>query len=153
MRTHAGPPPLSLRLSASSEGARRIRVEFLSPTQLKYEDRIAGRPEFPILFWRIRDRISTLSRLYGAGPLDIDYQGMGRRAASVSMTRCDLRWHGIERRSSRTAQKHPIGGFTGCAEYEGDFREFLPWLRAAKWAGVGRQSVWAKSEIETEALA
>ena len=42
---------------------------------------------------------------------------------------------------------HPIGGFTGTAEYVGDLAEFLPWLRAARWVGVGRQTVWGKGDV------
>ncbi|MCU1257176.1 MAG: hypothetical protein JWO80_61, partial [Bryobacterales bacterium] len=43
-----------------------------------------------------------------------------------------------------------IGGFLGTAEYEGELAEFLPYLQAAKWTGVGRQSVWGKGEISVE---
>jgi hypothetical protein len=114
---------------------------------LKSGDRLAARPEFSILFARLRDRISTLSAIYGHGPLEIDFRAMGARAARVALSRCDLTWHSTERRSSRTGQNHPIGGFTGEAEYEGDLAEFLPYLRAGQWTGVGRQTVWGKGEL------
>jgi hypothetical protein len=143
----AGLEPVSLDLARPAESLTRIRVDFLSPTELKHEHRIASRPEFPILFGRIRDRISTLRRLYGPGPLEIDYLGTNARAASVRMTSCQLRRQETERRSTRTGQAHSIGGFVGTAEYEGELAEFLPYLQAAKWTGVGRQSVWGKGEI------
>ncbi len=41
----------------------------------------------------------------------------------------------------------PLGGFTGSVEYEGKLAEFLPWLRAARWVGVGRQTVWGKGDV------
>jgi hypothetical protein len=53
----------------------------------------------------------------------------------------------VERRSSRTVQVHPLGGFVGGAEYEGELTEFLPWLQAACWTGVGRQTVWGKGAL------
>ena len=147
----AGPviEPVSLDLTPSPVSVRRIRVHFLTPTELKHEDGIAERPEFPILFGRIRDRIATLSRLYGDGALDIDFQGSNARAAVVQMTACRLQRREGERRSSKTGQVHSIGGFVGEAEYEGDLGEFLPFLDAARWTGVGRQSVWGKGEINT----
>lgn len=130
------------------EAAARVRVEFVTPTELKgREPEAASRPEFAVLFARLRDRISTLRALYGPGPLDIDFRGMGERAARVRLSRCDLKWHQTERRSSRTGQTHPIGGFTGAAEYDGELGEFLPYLRAGQWTGVGRQTVWGKGEI------
>jgi CRISPR/Cas system endoribonuclease Cas6 (RAMP superfamily) len=48
---------------------------------------------------------------------------------------------------------HSLGGFTGEAEYEGELAEFLPWLRAARWVGVGRQTVWGKGEVRVESSA
>ena len=140
-------PPLVLDLAAS-EPTTRVRVQFLTPTELKSGQQLAARPEFPILAARIRDRISTLRELYGEGPLDIDFRAFGERAALVRMTRCDIRHTEVERRSSRTGQVHPIGGFVGEAEYEGDLTEFMPYLRAARWTGVGRQTVWGKGEID-----
>jgi hypothetical protein len=56
------------------------------------------------------------------------------------------------RRSSRTGQTHSLGGFVGTAEYEGDLAEFLPYLEAGRWVGVGRQAVWGKGEIAVTRL-
>lgn len=96
---------------------------------------------------RIRDRVSKLRELYGDGPLAIDFRAFGERAALVRMMRCEMTRVEVERRSSRTGQAHSIGGFTGEAEYEGELSEFVPYLRAAKWTGVGRQTVWGKGEV------
>jgi hypothetical protein len=139
--------PASLSLDPPPSAPDKIRVEFLSPTELKHDRRVANRPEFAILVGRIRDRISTLRSLYGQGPLDIDFQGVGLRAAAVRMTHWEGRRIDTERRSSRTGQSHSIGGFVGVAEYEGDLAEFIPYLEAGRWTGVGRQSVWGKGEI------
>jgi hypothetical protein len=140
--------PNIVDLSEKLESVARLRVRFVTPTELKTEHQVADRPEFGILFGRLRDRISTLRALYGAGPLEIDFRAMGERAAAVRMTRCELRMHEVERLSSRTGQRHPLGGLVGEAEYEGELGEFLPYLRAGKWVGVGRQTVWGKGETE-----
>jgi hypothetical protein len=68
------------------------------------------------------------------------------------MTSCTLQRIEAERRSGSTGQTHSLGGFIGEAEYEGDLRDFLPYLKAAKWTGVGRQTVWGKGEIEVTKL-
>jgi len=143
-------PPLELNLAQSEEAVGRVRVRFITPTELKSGHQIAPRPEFGILAARVRDRISTLRELYGGGALYIDFRAFGERAAAVRMTRCDIRGLDVIRRSSRTGQVHPIGGFVGEAEYEGDLGEFVPYLEAAKWTGVGRQTVWGKGEITVE---
>jgi hypothetical protein len=135
-----------------AETKDRVVVRFLTPTELKSGGGVAERPEFPILFGRLRDRIGTLRALYGAGPLDIDFRGMGQRAAAIRLERCNLAWERVERKSGRTGQVHSIGGFTGEAEYAGPLAEFLPWLRAARWVGVGRQTVWGKGDVRVVAV-
>jgi hypothetical protein len=139
--------PIVVALDAESGSTGHVTMRFRTPTELKSAGGLADRPEFPILFGRLRDRVSTLRALYGAGPLDIDFKGLGERAAAVRIARCDLVWEQVKRKSGRTGQVHPIGGFTGEAEYEGKMAEFLPWLRAARWVGVGRQTVWGKGDV------
>ena len=144
--------PNVVDLSGTPERVGRVRVRFVTPTELKAGHQVADRPEFGILFGRLRDRISTLRALYGAGPLEIDFRAMGERAAAVRMTRCELQRTEVERLSSRTGQRHPLGGFVGEAEYEGRLGEFLPYLRLGKWVGVGRQTVWGKGEMEVASI-
>ncbi len=146
-------PPIRLALSADAEPVGKVRVRFLTPTELKHGQLLATRPEFAVLFGRIRDRLSTLRALYGPGALEIDFKGMGERAALVKMTRCDLQFSEAERRSARSGERHPLGGFVGNTEYEGALGEFMPYLRAAKWVGIGRQTVWGKGVIEVQARA
>jgi hypothetical protein len=141
------PLPLVLSLEPPDRPVSRVTVAFRTPTELKSGDHLAPRPEFSILAARIRDRLSALGEWYGAGPLSIDFRGFGERARSVALTRCELSATRTRRRSSRTGQIHPLGGFTGEADYEGDLTGFLPYLGAAAWTGVGRQTVWGKGEI------
>jgi CRISPR-associated endoribonuclease Cas6 len=131
---------------AGAPVAERVRVTFVSPTELKNQQR----PEFGPLFARVRDRISTLRALYGAGPLEIDFKAMGERAAAIRMTYCETYPVAAERTSRGTGQRHPLSGFVGFAEYEGDLTEFIPYLEIASYTGVGRHTVWGKGEITIE---
>lgn len=130
--------PLDQRVEAS-----RVRLTFVTPTELKGADR----PDFAVLFARLRDRISTLRARYQDGPLEIDFRAMGERACAIRMTRCEIDHVQAERVSRSTGQRHPLGGFTGVAEYEGALGEFLPYLEIGRYTGVGRQTVWGKGEI------
>jgi len=44
--------------------------------------------------------------------------------------------------------RHPRVGLIGTVTYTGPLAEFLPWLRAGYWTGVGRQTVWGKGVID-----
>ena len=139
--------PLSVSLDPPGNRVDRVTVRFETPTELKADGHSIAQPEFAILAARIRDRISILRALYDEGPLKLDFREFGERAALVRMTRCDIRHMNTSRRSSQTGQIHPLGGFVGEAEYEGDLTEFVPYLHAAGWTGVGRQTAWGKGVL------
>lgn len=145
-------PPVELSLSPPPAPVHRVRVSFLTPTELKGAGEVVLRPEFGVLFARIRDRVSTLRALYGPGPLEVDFRAMGERAAGVRLTRSALRWTETTRRSGKSGRHHPFGGFTGEVTYEGELGEFVPYLLAARWTGVGRHTVWGKGALEILAL-
>ncbi|MDQ2842692.1 MAG: CRISPR system precrRNA processing endoribonuclease RAMP protein Cas6 [Acidobacteriota bacterium] len=145
-------PPLTLSLLPPDEPWERIRVRFVTPTELKAGQRITSRPDFAVLAARVRDRLSTLRSLYAAGPLQLDFGAFTERAKRVSMTRCEIEQVEVRRKSSRTGQVHSIGGFVGTADYEGELEEFVPYLKAAYWTGVGRQTVWGKGQLAVERL-
>jgi hypothetical protein len=144
--------PLLFSLDPYPGDVQEVRVEFVTPTELKSEGAIAARPDFPVLFARVRDRIRTLAELYSdLVALDIQLQEFHARSTDVRMTRCEVRRVEVQRRSSRTGRVHSIGGFVGFAEYEGDLAEFLPYLQLARWTGVGRHCAWGKGELRTQA--
>jgi hypothetical protein len=134
-------------LDPEGEAVRSVTMRFLTPTELKAQGQVLEEPEFRHLFARVRDRIAMLSALYGRSPLAFDFRELGERAAGVALERSNLTWEYAARKSKSTGQIHPLGGFTGTAEYRGQLAPFLPWLRAAQWSGVGRQTVWGKGEV------
>ena len=124
-----------------------VTLRFLTPTELKAQGHVVDQPEFRHVFARLRDRIATLSAFYGRGPLALDFRALGARASAVGLERSNLTWEYASRKSTRTGRTHPLGGFTGTVEYRGPLAEFLPWLCAAQWVGVGRQTVWGKGDM------
>jgi hypothetical protein len=137
---------LQLSLAPGAESVSRVRVNFLTPTELKGAGNAAA-PDFAVLLARVRDRISTLRALYGEGPLQIEFREFGARARAVRTVHFGLKQIEMARRSSRTGQRHSIGGFVGFAEYEGELAEFLPYLEAAQLTGVGRHCTWGNGQI------
>jgi hypothetical protein len=140
---------LSLPLDPLEDaGPQSLTLRFITPTELKSDGKILREAPFGIVFARARDRVATLSALYGSGPIEIDFRGMAERAALVGVASSTLRWESHKRRSSRTQQVHPLSGFIGEVRYQGNMAEFIPFLRAASWAGIGRQTVWGKGAVE-----
>jgi hypothetical protein len=127
-------------------------VQFLTPTELKSGGAVVREPRFDVLAARVRDRVSALCSLYQQALPELDYRGMGQRAAAVKLTSARVEEVEFERRSGRTGQRHGLGGFVGEAEYEGQLAEFVPWLEAAEWAGVGRLTVWGNGRLKISSI-
>ena len=128
--------------------AREVTVEFLSPTELKGEEFSARSPGFGPLFGRALERISTLARLYNGETLAVDFRGLNALSKEVAVAEVLMRPVHRERVQAQTGNRHPLGGLVGRVRYTGeDLGPFLPWLEAAVWTGVGRQTVWGKGEI------
>jgi hypothetical protein len=128
----------TLEFSFHPVPARRVTVEFVTPTELKGGETSA----FALLIARLRDRISNLQ-----GPLDIDYRALAHLARAVRITHSDLRQVKAERTSSRTGQTHALSGFIGETTYEGELAPFMPYLTIGQYTGVGRQTVWGKGQM------
>jgi len=147
----ATPPGwLRLPLDPGREPASFVAVRFLSPTELKHGGRVVEFHDFKIFLSRILGRLSLLQSRYGRSPLRLDFKAMLERAACVRL--CSLAVQPLygQRHSSRTGQTHPLGGLLGVAEFEGDVTEFVPYLKAACWTGVGRHASWGHGAIALE---
>ncbi|HUS05725.1 MAG TPA: CRISPR system precrRNA processing endoribonuclease RAMP protein Cas6 [Bryobacteraceae bacterium] len=136
---------IQLPLQASDCSCHRLTMQFLTPTELKPSE---VPPPFHVLFTRIRDRVSALHTLYANEQLDVDFRQLGLLSRAIQTADFSIEHCRRARTSSLTGQTHPIGGFIGWVAYQGNLGPFLPWLRAAEWAGVGRQTTWGKGEIQ-----
>ncbi len=119
-----------------------LTIRFLTPTFLRADGEVIHRPEFHHVFKRLRDRINALSTFFGDGSLDVDFPELGRQAQKVRTISCDVKWLERFRTSSKTRQRHELSGFVGDATFEGELKEFLPWLVLGELAHVGRHTAW-----------
>ena len=139
---------IALTLAAPEPATGILRIQFLTPTEFKEAASVAVRPEFGPLFRRLANRIGNLCALYQGDRPAGDLEALSRAADQIRIVGGSVSWAEVERRSSKTGQRHSLGGFIGAVDYQGDYGPFLPWLRAARWTGVGRQTVWGKGSIE-----
>ncbi len=130
----------------------RVKICFQSPTELKQGGQLMLEPEFAPLFRRVQERIKTLQGLYACGESPPHSATLIERAEQVRRTATAIEHVTLSRRSSRTKEEHPLGGFVGSVTYEGKMAGFVPYLRVAEWTGVGRQTTWGKGEITVETL-
>ncbi len=144
----------SIRWPLAPLPAQHLRIEFLTPTELKQAGQILHGPHFPALAARARDRVLSILALYQNQPAtSVDFPALAALAEQVRLTASQIQFvPGETRRSARNQNTHRLGGFIGWAEYTGPLDELVPYLIAAQWTGVGRQTVWGKGELKVTVL-
>jgi hypothetical protein len=145
-------PPIRSESLPPLPDCSKVTVRFLTPTHLVFDERTVTSDEFEFhhLVKRLRDRVNALATFYCGGPLQLDFAGIGQRAEAVGTIRRNLRWEERVRRSSRTGQRHEIGGLVGECEFEGDLNEFLPLLQLGQYLHVGKHAAWGNGWLQVE---
>lgn len=137
--------------------ASRARLRFLTPVDLRGEgDAGAGSadaPAFGVLLRRARNRATALATFFGEAPIDHDPRALAELADSVTLVRSEVGRTELMRRSSRTGQRHPVGGVVGSAVYEGEgIGALMPWLRLAELIGVGKHATFGNGRVAVDVL-
>ena len=141
-------------LRPGDSAARKVEIAFRTPTLLRSADAsVTDAPSFATLICRCRDRISALATLFGDQPLTFDARQLAQTASAVRLFHAELRSTAVSRRSSRTGDRHLVGGLLGTVVYEGPIGPFMPWLRVAERVGIGRHATFGNGRVAVRVLA
>lgn len=149
-------PHLTAQDLIHKEIGSRIRLSFVTPTQLK-ADRILQRGlDFPVLIRGLLRRYSALAAFHADGPPDINYADYIAAAENIQTTSHNLTWRTWQRYSNRKNSRMSVSGFTGGVVFEGDMTQFHPLLalgvpmHVGKWTsfGMGQYAIEGRSVKE-----
>jgi len=130
------------------ESTDELRLVFLTPTRLKFDERLSPNPEFHILLRNLLRRISLLSYFHCGEKLNIDFKGLIERAKDIQIKRNNLSWFDWERYSNRQEIRMKMGGLVGSITFEGDFEEFIPFLVLGEYIHVGKGTSFGLGKYE-----
>lgn len=140
---------LSLQLTKdplNSAEVTTLKLQFLTPTEIKAAGRIETKPGFRNIFNRVMDRIAALARVYQEERIELDFVRLGEQALYIKEEFSE--WNEVEvfRRSTKTGQRHGLGGAVGQIVLSGQLTELLPILIAGQFCGVGRHTAWGNGQ-------
>jgi len=123
-----------------------IEIDFLTPTRLIEDGKLAQAPAFDALFARLLKRLDDLARQHcgGSGRPRAEIESLQRMAEQVRLIETETRWVEVWSGSSRTGKRTPLSGLVGRAVYAAPreaWRLLLPWLLWGQLAQVGKDTV------------
>jgi len=91
-----------------------IRISFITPTRIKYQNRLTKDLEFHVLFRNLFRRISLLSYFHcGHRRDDRGFKDLIEQAGHIKIVKRVLYWHDWERYSNRQKTRMKTGGLMG----------------------------------------
>lgn len=116
-----------------------VTLHFLTPTRIKQRGDLIAEMDFETFMRNLLRRLSWLSELYCGQKWDLDYAALLEQARNgVHTKNAELRWYDWERYSSRQNKKLKMGGFVGNITYEGEMRDFLPFVKMGEYLHIGQ---------------
>ena len=131
-------PHLTAQDLMHKEIGPRIRLSFITPTQLKADRKLQRGLDFPVLVRGLLRRYSALATFHADGPPDLDYANYIAAAENIQTTTHNLTWGTWERYSNRKNTRMSVSGFTGDVVFEGDMTQFHPLLALGVPMHVGK---------------
>ncbi|MBW2739553.1 MAG: CRISPR system precrRNA processing endoribonuclease RAMP protein Cas6, partial [Deltaproteobacteria bacterium] len=118
-----------------------ISISFITPTRIKYKNSLTKDLEFHVFFRSLLRRISLLSYFHCNHRIDDSgFKDLIQRAKDIKTLKRSLYWHDWERYSNRQETRMKMGGFMGEITYEGEFKEFWPYIKLGEYMHVGKGS-------------
>lgn len=136
---HDGLPNRTLAIPPPDAAPRRATITLETPAWIEQNGRLLTTPDFRTLFRNVNRRITSLCALYGELPADHEdrYRRLDALCDEVSID-ASLRTVRWERHSLERDERHPMKGLLGTLALEGNLGTFVPTLRLAEIAHVGK---------------
>lgn len=121
----------------------RLRVEFLTPTMIKYRGKVSPEaPPFAALVQGLLIRVPMLAAVHCGEIWREDFRALVEKAKEVKTVRDHTTWASFRRYSSFKKKTDALEGVVGEAVYAGDIGRFLQLLCVGQLAHVGKRAVF-----------
>ncbi len=150
----ANPEPLEIPGTNGKEKAESVKIEFITPTRLKFNNEYSMEFNFRMLLFKLIRRVLELAYFYAPdSQINWEFHHLLVKASKVDIIRSHLHWIDIDRYSNRQKTALKLGGFVGKITLQGNLIPFLPILRASEILNVGKGTTFGLGKIKVKVLA
>lgn len=132
---------IATQLRPQLERDKYLRLRFLSPTRLIYDQTLVKTADFSVFFRRLLERIDHLRQQFGdeTGRPAAEVDKLYTLADRVRLVEDQTRWCEVSGWSGRQRRKQWLSGFIGTATYHAhEWETLLPWLILGQATQVGK---------------
>lgn len=124
----------------------RLRLRFLTPTQLTYQNQTLNQPDFGAIVARLLERCQALTDYYTARPLEHPiwadlHSNLMQKTQHIRKVYDNTRWIRVYSGSRRANRRQDVGGFVGDVVFEGELQPYLEWLLWGVGCHIGKNAV------------
>jgi len=124
------------------------KINFLTPTRFKVQDRWTMEFTFRDFVFRILKRSLEMSYFYSEkDEINWEFKPVLEMADAIKIIEKNLRWQKLNRYSGRQRKKVAISGFTGSITCNGDMENFRQLLSFAELLHVGKGAVFGLGKV------
>lgn len=134
----------SVKFFQSKDMVSDVSIKFITPVRVKSGGKLCSKLNFTILLKNILRRLSLISMFYGDDAEEempvFNVNDLIDNASKIKV-RCEsLGWVDVGRYSSKQKMAMQLGGVLGTIAFEGDFTEFMPFLRLGEILHIGKNT-------------
>ena len=131
--------------------ARRIELEFLTPTSIKVAGRWLSDLRFEHLVRDLLCRVRLLSYFHCGEEFDVDVPSLLKAADGITHE-SHLRWFRADRRLHGAADAIPMGGYVGRICFQGNLTRFLPFIFLGEYLHIGHHTAFGYGQYRVRGI-
>ena len=133
---------------AESKNYQQVKINFLTPVRVVLRGELTIKFDFKLFVTSLFRRISWLSIIHCNKELEFNYKGFISYANDIKTKEINIKWYDWERYSSKQDTRMKLGGFVGNITFEGDLKEFLPFIKLGEYIHIGKQTSFGLGKYE-----
>lgn len=131
-----------------SKNYQQLKINFLTPVRIILGGELTTKFDFSLFITNLLRRISWLSIIHSDEELEFNYKYFISRANDIKIKERNIKWYDWERYSSRQDTRMKLGGFLGNITFEGELKEFLPFIKLGEYIHIGKQTSFGLGKYE-----
>lgn len=131
-----------------SKNYQQIKIKFLTPARIVLGGELTTKIDFNLFIINLLRRISWLSIVHCDGELEFNHKNFISYTDGIKTKERDIKWYDWERYSSKQDTRMKLGGFMGSIIFEGDLKEFFPFIKLGEYTHIGKQTSFGLGKYE-----